>query len=117
MSSKFSHALQAKQASLAIDEEIEQTEEDAAPIIQVVAPEAKKPNPQITFAPAAVESSALAKGMVGKRSNADYMQVNVYLKKETTNKAKIALLQAKDERDFSELMEDLLSTWVSQARS
>lgn len=103
--------------TVGLSEEAVQATVTPVPVIEVVAPEPVRPTPQIASVPAAVESAAVPNGMKGKRSNADYMQVNVYLKKETTHKAKIALLQSMDERDFSELMQDLLSGWVSQAKS
>lgn len=116
MSSKFSQALQAKQASL---QESEDHAKDVAPAIELVAPQKAEiplPAPTKSLIASAPEPDKApnANGLMGKRSNADYMQVNVYLKKETTNQAKIALLQTKDARDFSELMEDLLCAWVSQ---
>lgn len=44
---------------------------------------------------------------VGKRSNGDYRQVSAYIRKDTHQQVKIALLQ--EEREFSELVEELLS--------
>jgi len=117
MTSKFSQALlQAKQAPLALPEHTEQAAEAAPIVVEVPSPAVKRPNPEVASAPKA-ESVVLVNGIKGKRSNADYIQVNVYLKKETTHKAKIALLQTMDDRDFSELVEDLVSTWVNQAKS
>lgn len=49
----------------------------------------------------------------GKKGHPDYNQVTIYLKKQTQNKAKIAMLQAQDHRDFSELVEDLLTDWLA----
>ena len=47
---------------------------------------------------------------VGKRSDADYRQVSAYIRKDTHQQVKIALLQ--EEREFSELVEELLSGWL-----
>jgi hypothetical protein len=48
----------------------------------------------------------------GKKGHPDYNQVTVYLKKDTHNKAKIALLQNGNSQDFSELVEDLLNRFL-----
>lgn len=102
--SKFAQALQAKQASSQQSEaqQVQPTpavEIDATPTSAVVTQPAKQP---------------LKNSVTGKRSSAEYHQVNVYLKKETSNGAKIALLKNKDERDFSELIEELLSAWLAK---
>jgi hypothetical protein len=47
---------------------------------------------------------------VGKRSDNDYKQVSAYIRKDTHQQVKIALLQ--EEREFSELVEELLSGWL-----
>jgi hypothetical protein len=47
---------------------------------------------------------------VGKRSDGDYRQVSAYIRKDTHHQVKIALLQ--EEREFSELVEELLSGWL-----
>ena len=46
----------------------------------------------------------------GKRSNDAYRQVSAYIRKDTHQQVKIALLQ--EEREFSELVEELLNGWV-----
>ena len=46
---------------------------------------------------------------VGKRTAPDYVQVGLYLPKQLHRKAKLALLREGEERDFSELVRDLLS--------
>ncbi len=48
---------------------------------------------------------------VGKRSDDDYRQVSAYIRKDTHRRVKIALLQ--EEREFSELVEELLSDWLT----
>jgi hypothetical protein len=50
----------------------------------------------------------------GKRSNPDYEQISAYLRKETYRAAKIKLLETSDERDISEVLEELLAAWVQQ---
>jgi len=49
----------------------------------------------------------------GKRSNPDYEQVSAYIRKETYRNVKIALLQEAEKRDFSDLVEALLTDWLS----
>jgi len=51
----------------------------------------------------------------GKRSNADYEQTTAYVRRTTYRDVKIALLQDGDDRDYSELVEELLTQWL-QAR-
>jgi hypothetical protein len=49
----------------------------------------------------------------GKRSDPDYEQVSAYIRKETYRNVKIALLQEEEKRDFSDLVEALLTDWLS----
>ncbi len=53
----------------------------------------------------------------GKRSNPDYEQVTAYIKRETYRNTKIALLQQENKQEFSELVEQLLSEWLSTQKS
>lgn len=48
----------------------------------------------------------------GKRSNPDFEQVTAYIRSRTHRDVKIALLREGDGREFSELIEELLTTWV-----
>ena len=48
----------------------------------------------------------------GKKSNPDYTQVTVYLRKRTHLAAKKNLLD--DGREFSELVEDLVAQWAQR---
>lgn len=52
----------------------------------------------------------------GKRSNPDFEQTTVYIRKETHRAVKIALLQEGKGQEFSELVESLLSTWLKPRR-
>lgn len=79
-------------------------------------------NPVSSFLPVEVEenpvlnktSSTVKKGRPkGKRSNPDFEQVTAYIRSETYRQTKIALLQQKESRDFSELVEKLLAEWLS----
>ena len=49
----------------------------------------------------------------GKRTAPDYIQVGIYLPKQLHRKAKLALLHEAEERDFSELVRDLLASYIS----
>jgi hypothetical protein len=53
----------------------------------------------------------------GKRSNPDYEQVTAYIKRETYRNTKIVLLQQGNNQEFSELVEQLLSEWLSTQKS
>jgi hypothetical protein len=48
----------------------------------------------------------------GKLSDPDYEQITAYIRKDTHKDTKIALLQEGQGREFSELVEDLLSEWL-----
>lgn len=48
----------------------------------------------------------------GKRSHPDYEQVTAYIRKDTHRAAKIALLSKGEEREFSELIQELLEQWL-----
>jgi hypothetical protein len=59
---------------------------------------------------------------LGKRTAPDYVQVGVYIPKQLHNQAKILLIHEGQDRDFSQLIGDLLSAYVdhqntSQPRS
>lgn len=125
MSSKFSGLLQAKQAQSAIVEE-SAAQESAAPAIdepkiEEPAVAAVETNPEVALVTPPAPQPSLAQSTKtinmqpnrGKKGHPDYNQVTIYLKKETQNNAKIALLQARDERDFSELVEELLTGWLA----
>lgn len=53
----------------------------------------------------------------GKRSNPDFEQVTAYVKKDTYRQTKIALLNGEDKLDFSDLVEQLLTEWLSTQKS
>jgi hypothetical protein len=69
------------------------------------APSAARPGPR--------ESRRAAKAPAGggKRSDVDYRQVSAYVRRDTYQKAKIALLE--EDREFSELVEELLQGWLA----
>lgn len=49
----------------------------------------------------------------GKRSDPAYEQITAYIRKETYRTLKIKLLETGDERDASEVIEDVLSAWLN----
>ena len=48
----------------------------------------------------------------GKRQNPDFDQVTAYIRKQTHQGVKIALLQEGKGQEFSELVESLLAKWL-----
>ena len=48
----------------------------------------------------------------GKRSDPEYEQITAYVRKETYRALKIKLLTSGDERDASEVIEDLIGAWL-----
>ncbi len=50
----------------------------------------------------------------GKSSNSDYTQVLTYVKKDTHNAVKAALIYDHKKRDLSDLVEELLSDWIKK---
>lgn len=70
----------------------------------------KKSNPPIVES----KSQPIKKGRPkGKRSNPDFEQVTAYVRSKTYRQTKIALLQQDELSDFSELVEELLTEWLS----
>ncbi len=51
---------------------------------------------------------------LAKSRRDDYIQTSVYIKRETHTMAKRALLVDAENRDFSELVEDLILGWASK---
>ncbi len=48
----------------------------------------------------------------GKKSNEDYCQTTISIRKETRKRVKQALLDAETSQDVSELVEELLTAWL-----
>lgn len=71
--------------------------------------EAETPKLQATATPTTRRKAGRPRG---KKSNPDYTQVTVYLRKRTHIAAKKNLLD--DGREFSELVEDLVAQWIRQ---
>jgi hypothetical protein len=51
---------------------------------------------------------------VGKRSNPAYRQISTYVRSDLYRSVKRELLM--DERDFSDLMDEVLSEWISRRK-
>jgi hypothetical protein len=51
----------------------------------------------------------------GKRSDEDYVQVTAYIQKDIHREVKIALLKSGGDKDFSELVDDLLARWLKSS--
>lgn len=49
----------------------------------------------------------------GKRSDPDYEQVTAYVKRATYAETKIALIREGEKREFSDLIEHLLTEWLA----
>ena len=49
----------------------------------------------------------------GKRTNPDYQQVTIYIPRTLHDQAKIALIQ-EGRKEFSELIGDLLASWIRE---
>ncbi len=73
--------------------------------------------PKELESPKPIEIKASRGRPKGKRSNPLYEQVTAYIHKDTYRQTKVALLQADDERDFSQLVEDLLCAYLRTQNS
>jgi hypothetical protein len=51
---------------------------------------------------------------LGKRTAPDYVQVGVYIPKQLHNQAKVLLIHEGADRDFSQLIGDLLAQYVNK---
>lgn len=50
-----------------------------------------------------------------KRSDPDFVQTTAYIRKDTHRDVKIALLHDDQKREFSQLVEELLSNWLKSS--
>lgn len=63
------------------------------------------------------DSTAKRRGRpTGKRSDPDFEQTTAYIRKDTHRSVKIALLEEGEGREYSELVEELLSKWLKARR-
>jgi hypothetical protein len=59
--------------------------------------------------------SAIAPPKIGKRSDPAYRQISTYVRSDVYRNVKRELLM--EERDFSDLMDELLTSWVSSRQA
>ncbi len=62
--------------------------------------------------PKAAPSVKNEKRTTGKSSNPDYTQVLTYVRRDTHNAVRAALIFDEQKRDLSDLVEELLASWV-----
>ena len=96
--SKFKDILDAANKPLdggEVDESAKEVKKSTSPIVDEKSEPVKRGRPK------------------GKRSNPDFEQVTAYVRSKTYRQTKIALLQQEELEDFSELVEELLTEWLS----
>lgn len=72
-------------------------------------------SPEVKAKPKAAAQSPPAKAekrTIGKSSNSDYTQVLTYVRRDTHNRVKAALIFDERKRDLSDLVEELLAGWL-----
>ncbi len=74
--------------------------------------------PEASLSPAAKEppKAVAPKRTTGKSSNADYTQVLTYVRRDTHNAVRAALIFDERKRDLSDLVEELLDGWVKKQK-
>jgi hypothetical protein len=73
------------------------------------------PKKPVAAPPLAAEKSVpvkTEKRLTGKSSNPDYAQVLTYIRRDTHNAVRAALIFDEQKRDMSDLVEELLAGWV-----
>ena len=81
----------------------------------VAAPEQAEGTPRKRKQTASAEAGATRRGRPrGKRSNPDFEQVTIYIRRKTHKDAKVELLKGEKRQEFSELVEDLLAKWLKK---
>jgi hypothetical protein len=69
--------------------------------------------------PAAAKTAAPIKSekrVAGKSSNPDFTQVLTYVRRDTHNRVKAALIFDEQKRDLSDLVEELLAGWIENQK-
>lgn len=84
-------------------------------------PKQKSPKKNLDALPSPIPTTSKSAPMVktekrasGKSSNSDYTQALTYIKKNTHNAVKAALIYDHKKRDLSDLVEELLAGWLRQ---
>jgi hypothetical protein len=114
MSSKFSAIIAARKGEA--DEQPDQLEdvmeEPTAPAKPKEKSNRKTTVSSTPAAPAQLDTPRRGRPAIGKRSDPNFEQVTAYIRRNTYQGIKIALLQEGDKRDFSDLTEELLVKWL-----
>jgi hypothetical protein len=64
-----------------------------------------------------MEAGARRRGRpTGKRSDPNFVQTTAYIRGDTYKAVKIALIEEDQNREYSELVEDLLSKWLKSQK-
>ena len=105
------------------EEQSEETIETATPKLKPSEPtekpsESKPPSTETATIskkkePKKVEVKEDKTDKTGKRNNPDYKVVGVLMPKKLHKKAKVLLMDDDEERDFSDLMTELLESWLA----
>lgn len=88
-------------------------------VLEASAPEAAPVHarrPPTTKAAKPTKPNGQAGRPAGKRSDPEYTQVTAYIRTGTHKETKIALLNEGRDREFSELVQDLLQKWLQAHR-
>ena len=110
--SKFKNILDAANQSQNPDKKVKERTTDANISSPATVP--AKANKKSSPPTAESSSQPIKKGRPkGKRSNPDFEQITAYVRSQTYRQTKIALLQQEEIEDFSELVEELLTKWLS----
>lgn len=75
-------------------------------------PTQEKPQRRETPRPSPAASSRGPGRPPGKRSDPDHVQITAYIRRSTHHAVKLRLLEQGGDKDFSELVEDLLAEWL-----
>jgi hypothetical protein len=70
------------------------------------------PTPPVARPDVRVEKGGKGRPATGKKSNEEYCQTTISIRKETRKRVKQVLLDAETEQDVSELVEELLTKWL-----
>jgi hypothetical protein len=79
----------------------------------LIAASGQAPVAQIHASTPAAEEPVSTRRPQGKRAAPGYVQVGVYIPKKLHNEAKVKLIQEDADRDFSQLIADLLTDYVT----
>ena len=121
--SKFEALFQNRQEEEPVASEHDSRDATTDPIEVVATPtqsEGKLAVDNVAASSSEAVQTPLAKKMgrpSGKRSDPKYTQVTAYIQGQTYRDVKVALLMGQEPQEFSELIEDLLSQWLSTQKS